>query len=146
MGVKAWWTGQGDETRHLLPSDKALAENGIIRVSLNPREALAVVSGTSMLTGVTALAIHGVLHLASLSQVLKAMYVEALGGTEKGSIHFWLLLGRTGVQRNPRGILIILSAAQNWYFATTATRTPLLDKIAIYFERRHNGSDRSWRT
>lgn len=81
--VSAWVTRQDDGTRQSLPSDRALMEKGITPVSLNPREALALVNGTSMSTAVAALAMHEVLHLATLSQVLTAMSVEALRGTDE---------------------------------------------------------------
>lgn len=71
-------TVQGDETRRLLPADKALAENGVAPVSLNPQEVLALVNGTSMSGGVAALAMHEALHLGPLAQILTAMSVEAL--------------------------------------------------------------------
>ncbi|KAK1992156.1 phenylalanine ammonia-lyase [Colletotrichum falcatum] len=69
--------------RRVTRADVALAEAGISPVSLGAKEGLAIVNGTAVSAGVAALAAHECLHLAALSQVLTAMSVEALRGSDE---------------------------------------------------------------
>ena len=69
--------------RHLERADVALSKELITPIVLTAREGLALVNGTSVSTAVAALAMHEVLSLAALSQVLTAMSVEALRGTDE---------------------------------------------------------------
>ena len=69
--------------RQLERADVALRTKAISPVALTARESLALVNGTSMSAAVAALAIHEALNLAALSQVLTAMSVEALHGTDE---------------------------------------------------------------
>ncbi|KAL8925534.1 MAG: hypothetical protein Q9208_003425 [Pyrenodesmia sp. 3 TL-2023] len=64
-------------------ADEALAEHSIKPLALDPREALALVNGTSVSAAVAALASHEALLLASLAQILTAMSVEGLLGTDE---------------------------------------------------------------
>ncbi|QRD03146.1 hypothetical protein JI435_099140 [Parastagonospora nodorum SN15] len=50
---------------------------------MHAKEGLAIVNGTAVSAGVAALAAHECLHLAALSQVLTAMSVEALRGSDE---------------------------------------------------------------
>lgn len=70
-------------SRRFTTADVALAEASISSISLGPKEGLAIVNGTSVSTGVGALAVHDAHGLAVLSQVLTAMSVEALCGTSE---------------------------------------------------------------
>ena len=69
--------------RRLERADVALAEQSISPIVLRAREGLALVNGTSVSAAVAALAMHEALCLAALSQVLTAMSVEALRGTDE---------------------------------------------------------------
>ncbi|GJC88569.1 phenylalanine ammonia-lyase [Colletotrichum liriopes] len=69
--------------RRVTRADVALSEAGITPISLHAKEGLAIVNGTAVSTGVAALAAHESLHLAALSQVLTAMSVEALRGSDE---------------------------------------------------------------
>ncbi|GIK00986.1 hypothetical protein Aspvir_005016 [Aspergillus viridinutans] len=69
--------------RRVMRADVALSEAGIAPISLHAKEGLAIVNGTAVLAGVAALAAHESLHLAALSQVLTAMSVEALRGSDE---------------------------------------------------------------
>ena len=64
-------------------ADVALHTQSITPIVLTARESLALVNGTSMSAAVAALAMHEALSLAALSQVLTAMSVEALHGTDE---------------------------------------------------------------
>ena len=64
-------------------ADIALSEAGIAPISLHAKEGLAIVNGTAVSAGVAALAAHESIHLAALSQVLTAMSVEALRGSDE---------------------------------------------------------------
>ncbi|KAK2011569.1 phenylalanine ammonia-lyase [Colletotrichum eremochloae] len=69
--------------RRVTRADVALPEVGITPISLHAKEGLAIVNGTAVSAGVAALAAHESLHLAALSQVLTAMSVEALRGSDE---------------------------------------------------------------
>lgn len=69
--------------RRVTRADVALSEAGINPISLHAKEGLAIVNGTAVSAGVAALAAHESLHLAALSQVLTAMSVEALRGSDE---------------------------------------------------------------
>ena len=72
-----------DGERHLDRADVALSRHSISPIVLTTREGLALVNGTSVSAAVAALAMHEALNLAALSQVLTAMSVEALRGTDE---------------------------------------------------------------
>lgn len=72
-----------DGARRVTRADIALEEAGIAPISLHAKEGLAIVNGTSVSAGVAALAAHGSLNLAALSQVLTAISVEALRGSDE---------------------------------------------------------------
>ncbi|KAI1337958.1 L-Aspartase-like protein [Xylariaceae sp. FL0016] len=72
-----------DGARRVMRADKALSEAGIAPIDLHAKEGLAIVNGTAVSAGVAALAAHESFHLAALSQVLTAMSVEALRGSDE---------------------------------------------------------------
>lgn len=72
-----------DGARRVTRADVALEKAGIAPISLHAKEGLAIVNGTAVSTGVAALAAHESLNLAALSQVLTAMSVEALRGSDE---------------------------------------------------------------
>ena len=72
-----------DGARRVTRADVALKEADIAPISLHAKEGLAIVNGTAVSAGVTALAAHECLNLAALSQVLTAMSVEALRGSDE---------------------------------------------------------------
>ena len=72
-----------DGARRVTRADVALEEAGIAPISLHAKEGLAIVNGTAVSAGVAALAAHESFNLAALSQVLTAMSVEALGGSDE---------------------------------------------------------------
>jgi phenylalanine ammonia-lyase len=72
-----------DGARRVTTADVALSEAGIVPISLHAKEGLAIVNGTAVSAGVAALAAHECLNLAALSQVLTAMSVEALRGSDE---------------------------------------------------------------
>ena len=76
------WAGNRPE-RKLTRASIALKEANISPISLRPKEGLAIVNGTAVSAGVAALTLHESYCLAALSQVLTAMSVEALCGTDE---------------------------------------------------------------
>lgn len=66
--------------RFITTARRALQQSAIQPITLGPKEGLAIVNGTAVSTGVAALAVHEAHGLATLSQVLTAMSVEALCG------------------------------------------------------------------
>jgi phenylalanine ammonia-lyase len=73
----------GKQQRYLCRADVAMAEKSIAKVHLGPKEGLAIVNGTAASTSVGALAMHEAMFQMSLAQVLTAMSVEALLGTDE---------------------------------------------------------------
>jgi len=69
--------------RKLLRADVALAQANLSPLSVQAKEGLAIVNGTAVSAGVAALAAYECTNLAALSQVLTAMSVEALCGTDE---------------------------------------------------------------
>ncbi|CCC07173.1 hypothetical protein SMACR_01196 [Sordaria macrospora] len=72
-----------DRARRVTRADVALAEASIAPITLHAKEGLAIVNGTAVSAGVAALAAHESIQLAALSQVLTAMSVEALRGSDE---------------------------------------------------------------
>ncbi|KAI0413492.1 L-Aspartase-like protein [Xylaria grammica] len=72
-----------DGGRRVIRADLALTEACITPISLHAKEGLAIVNGTAVSAGVAALAAHESLNLAALSQILTAMSVEALRGSDE---------------------------------------------------------------
>ncbi|KAK7941296.1 phenylalanine ammonia-lyase [Apiospora aurea] len=70
-------------TRKATRADVALAEADITPISLHAKEGLAIVNGTAVSAGVAALAAYEAVNLATLAQVLTAMSVEALRGSDE---------------------------------------------------------------
>ncbi|KAI1112703.1 L-Aspartase-like protein [Nemania sp. NC0429] len=72
-----------DGARRVKRADLALSEAGIMPISLHAKEGLAIVNGTAVSAGVAALAVYESVNLAALSQILTAMSVEALRGSDE---------------------------------------------------------------
>lgn len=83
------WTRNSTGERCLKRADDALAEKGIKPVSLGAKEGLALVNGTAVSCAVGALALHDAMGQAALSQILTAMSVEALLGTDESFDSFF---------------------------------------------------------
>lgn len=77
------WVRDIEGKKILRRADIALAEHSITPVVLGAKEGLALVNGTAVSAAVGALALHEALGQAALSQVLTAMSVEALLGTDE---------------------------------------------------------------
>ncbi|MCJ1261075.1 hypothetical protein MMC22_000939 [Lobaria immixta] len=81
--LNVWIGNRSKGQRHLERADIALNEHSLDPIILSPREALALVNGTSVSAAVAALAMHEALCLAALAQILTALSVEALRGTDE---------------------------------------------------------------
>ena len=92
-----------------LPSDVALARAGLKPVTLGPKEGLALINGTQMMTGIASLAILRAERLAAAADVIAAMSLEAFLGTDRVFDHRINDLrphpGQTRVAENLRDIL-----------------------------------------
>lgn len=100
------WTRDETGNKCLKRADVALAEHSIQPVKLGAKEGLALVNGTAVSTAVGSLALHEVLGLVTLSQILTAMSVEAMCGTNESFEPFF---GQ--VRKHPGQV----EAAQNIY-------------------------------
>ncbi|KAL8643442.1 MAG: hypothetical protein Q9226_008369, partial [Calogaya cf. arnoldii] len=105
------WTGRKGDKRHRrrLTAEEALSQVSLGLLDLGPKEGLTMVNGTSVSAGVASLALHDVHGLISLSQVLTAMAVEALRGSDESFDAFFSEVrphsGQIEVARNLRGFL-----------------------------------------
>jgi len=70
------------KTRHILPSNRALAQHNIEPISLQSKEHLGILNGTAFSASVASLVLNDTVHIALLAQILTAMGVEALLGTQ----------------------------------------------------------------
>lgn len=69
--------------RKLLRADQALSQAKLPPLGVEAKEGLAIVNGTAVSAGVAALVAYDCINLAALTQVLTAMTVEALCGTDE---------------------------------------------------------------
>ncbi|KAH6653165.1 L-Aspartase-like protein [Truncatella angustata] len=107
------YCGPRDRDRRLVRADVALEEADIEPTSVRPKEGLAIVNGTAVSAGVAALALHESLNLAALSQVLTAMSVEALLGTDESFDPFIARVRpHPGQADSARNILAFLSGSR----------------------------------
>lgn len=81
--VTVWVGDRLPGARFVARADKALAMHSIKPVKLAAKEGLAIVNGTAISAGVGALATHEAMFQTALSQILTAMSVEALSGTDE---------------------------------------------------------------
>ena len=81
--VSVWMGSRAAGERRLESADKALAALSIKPIRLGAKEGLAIVNGTATSAEVGALAVHEAHCQAALSQILTAMSVEALRGTDE---------------------------------------------------------------
>lgn len=92
-----------------LPSDVALARAGLAPVTLGPKEGLALINGTQMMTGIASLGILAAERLAAAADVIGAMSLEAFLGTDRVFDHRINALrphpGQMQVAQNLRALL-----------------------------------------
>ena len=74
---KAWYKGE------LLKGNEALQAAGLKPVDLGCKEGLALVSGTTSVTALAALALYDAIKAAKTADITGAMSLEALKGTVK---------------------------------------------------------------
>jgi histidine ammonia-lyase len=72
------WVCDGSARR---PAAEALAERGLVMLTLGAREGLALINGTDGMCAVLALAVHDLTALLSAADLVAALSVEALLGT-----------------------------------------------------------------
>ena len=87
--ITVWIGDRSKGTRRIQRADYALAQLRIAPVKYGPKEGLAIVNGTSVSAGVAALAMQEAHGQAVVSQVLTAMTVEALRGTDESCDPFF---------------------------------------------------------
>ncbi|KAI9842791.1 MAG: hypothetical protein M1837_006894 [Sclerophora amabilis] len=113
----AAYTGKrSTEPRRLVRADQALIEAGIQPVSIGPKEGLAIVNGTATSAAVGALALHEAHCQVMLSQILTAMSVEALGGTDESFDPFFARVRpHPGQEESARNIFTFLAQSKLVY-------------------------------
>jgi phenylalanine ammonia-lyase len=99
--------------RRIVRADLALAEANITPAKLGAKEGLAIVNGTAISAGVAALAMHEVHCQTALSQVLTAMSVEALCGTDESFDPFFAKVRpHPGQEESARNIYAFLAESK----------------------------------
>ncbi|MEW6711053.1 MAG: histidine ammonia-lyase [Candidatus Riflebacteria bacterium] len=68
---------------HCEPSLPALEKAGIKPVQLHAKEGLALINGTSVMTGVLALTLHRALHISRSADIIASMTLEMVKGSTK---------------------------------------------------------------
>ncbi len=81
MGLVLLGEGQADVGGELLGGSEALERAGLEPISLEPKEGLALINGTSVMTAVGALAVHDAHALLQDAQVAASLSFEALRGS-----------------------------------------------------------------
>lgn len=111
--LTAWAGKRSTGERQITRADVALAQANITPVKLVAKEGLAIVNGTAISTGVAALAIHEAHCQAVLSQILTAMSVEALCGSDE-SFHpfFAKVRPHPGQEESARNIYSFLAGSR----------------------------------
>lgn len=93
----------------LVTADIALKQANIPPIQFAPKEGIALVNGTSFSAGVAALALQDAHHLAVFTQLLTAMAVEGLNGTDESFDHHFAQVrphpGQMEAARNIRHFL-----------------------------------------
>ena len=82
MGLVLLGMGDAYFEGKLMPGADALAKAGLKKMTLKPKEGLALINGTQITTAVTAQALVGAWNVARHADVVAAMTVEALKGTD----------------------------------------------------------------
>ena len=106
-GTMVWFGGKAD--RRVVTANAALEMSHLKPITLGPKEGLALINGTAVSCGVAALAMYEVNNMAVLSQILAAMSVEALCGTDESFDPFFAAVrphqGQTEAGRNLHSFL-----------------------------------------
>lgn len=111
--LTVWAGNRRTGKRRIVKANLALAEAQISPVKLSAKEGLAIVNGTAISTGVAALAMHEAHSLAILSQLLTAMSVEALAGTDESFDPFFAhVRPHPGQEEAARNIYAFLAGSQ----------------------------------
>lgn len=114
--ITAWTGSRSTGDRRIQRADHALAESSITPIKLGAKEGLAIVNGTSLSAGVAALAMQEAHSQAALSQVLTAMTVEALRGTDESFDPFFAQVRpHSGQRESARNIYAFLTDSQLVY-------------------------------
>ncbi|MBF0457016.1 MAG: aromatic amino acid lyase [Nitrospirae bacterium] len=74
MGQREVWFGDT-----VMPADEALTEAGIIPLILHPKEGLAIMNSTAVMTGIAVLAYSRAYYIARLAAAITAIAIDALG-------------------------------------------------------------------
>ncbi|KAJ1329655.1 phenylalanine ammonia-lyase [Microdochium nivale] len=99
--------------RRVTTADVALKEASIEPIALQAKEGLAIVNGTAVSAAVASLAAHESFNLAALSEVLTAMSVEALRGSDESFEPFIARMRpHPGQIDSSRNILAFLSGSK----------------------------------
>lgn len=111
--LTAWAGDRLTGKRRIVRADVALAEANITPIKLGAKEGLAIVNGTAISGGVAALAMHEAHCLAVLSQILTAMSVEALLGTDESFDPFFAKVRpHPGQEESARNIYAFLAESK----------------------------------
>ena len=111
--LTTWAGNRQTGQRRVVKANVALAEANITPICLKAKEGLAIVNGTAMSAGVAALAMHEAHCQAILSQVLTAMSVEALSGTDESfDPYFAKVRPHPGQEESARNIYAFLAGSK----------------------------------
>jgi histidine ammonia-lyase/tyrosine ammonia-lyase len=115
------------------PAADVLAEQGLVPVELGYKEALALINGTSGMTGAAALALVRAYKLVKLSLVASADIVQALHGSTRPFDH------RGHALKNHQGQIVVASVLRSLLAGSQRTRehADIMDAITRKVSKEH---------
>ncbi|MTB64952.1 histidine ammonia-lyase [Streptococcus sp. zg-86] len=120
---KAYYKGE------LLPGKEALAKAGIEPIELAAKEGLALINGTTVLTGIGALATYDAIQLLKLSDIAGALSLEAHNGiTSPFEEELHTIRPQSGQLATARNIRHLIEGSQN---TTVATQERVQDPYTL---------------
>ncbi len=66
---------------NVIPAKEALAHAGLTQIQFKAKEGLALINGTTMMTGVASLQLHDAWNLVKTAEIISALSIEALHGS-----------------------------------------------------------------
>lgn len=73
-------SGRVIENNEIIPAQQVLQRHNIAPIELFPKEGLAIINGTSVMTGVLALSLYKIRRLCSIAEKLTAICIQVLNG------------------------------------------------------------------
>ena len=80
LGLGSFWNEDGSDT---IAADQVLSEHGLDPIELQPKDGLSLINGTQQMSGYGAYVLNKAVHLLKIADLIAAMSLEALQGSNK---------------------------------------------------------------